>query len=232
MAVSPHRLCRPMVESPRSDGRGWTMAAKHALTDSPVNQQLDELAARAAQGDSFAFATLYQQCNNYVRRIALQVVRHPEDAEDVAQSVWSKLARRLQQYPREVHFTTWVYRVVTNAAIDHVRRRRASREVPLEVAADVQVATDQELVLLQQHLRVELAQALEELRHRHELRARCFELYYLEEMPIGEVAVHLRLSEGTVKSHLYYSRKRIVEDHPALIDLYFAVTERLGRRRL
>jgi RNA polymerase sigma-70 factor (ECF subfamily) len=208
------------------------MATKHAGTDSTADdQKLDELASRAAQGDSSAFAALYQECNDYVRKVALQVVRRPEDAEDVAQIVWSKLAGRLGQYPREVRFTTWLYRVVTNAAIDHARRGQSRRELPLDAAADAQASTDQELTLLQQHLRQELARALEGLRSRHELRARCFELHYLQELPVGEVAAQLRLSEGTVKSHLYYSRKRIVEDHPVLLDLYFALEERMGRRR-
>lgn len=208
------------------------MATKQVRTDSPADdQQLDELAARAAQGDSSAFAALYQQCNDYVRKVALQVVRRPEDAEDVAQSVWGKLARNLQQYPREVRFTTWLYRVVINAAIDHARRGQSRREAPLEDVADARAGNDQELALLQQRLRKELALALEGLRRWHALRARCFELHYLQEVPVGEVAAMLRLPEGTVKSHLYYSRKRLVENHPVLLDLYFAVEERLEGRR-
>jgi hypothetical protein len=51
-------------------------------------------------------------------------------------------------------------------------------------------------------------------------------------LSVAEVAAQLGLSEGTVKSHLFYSRKRLVEDHPVLLDLYFALEERLGRRRL
>jgi RNA polymerase sigma-70 factor, ECF subfamily len=208
------------------------MATKQARTDSPADdEQLGELAERAAQGDAAAFTALYQQCSEYVRKVALQVVRHPEDAEDVAQSVWGKLARNLQQYPREVRFTTWLYRVVVNAAIDHARRGRARRETPLEAVADLRAGNDQELDLLQQRLRKELARALEELRSHHALRARCFELHYLQEVSVGEVAALLRLPEGTVKSHLYYSRKRLVEDHPVLLDLYFAVEERLRGRR-
>jgi RNA polymerase sigma-70 factor (ECF subfamily) len=221
------------------------MNTKQAQAESPADDHnLDEIATNAAQGDSSAFATLYQHCNKYVMKVALHVVRRHEDAEDVAQSVWSKLVLRLGQYPREVHFTTWLYRVVTNAAIDHTRRVQARRELPLNAVADAdetasqhtgarshRAATDQELDLLQRLIREELTRALEDLRHKHTLRAQCFELHYLQELRVGEISAQLHLSEGTVKSHLYYSRKCLVENHPVLLDLYFAVEERLGRIR-
>jgi RNA polymerase sigma-70 factor (ECF subfamily) len=221
------------------------MTTKQARADSPADDHnLDEIATNAAQGDSSAFATLYRHCNNYVIKVALHVVHRHEDAEDVAQSVWTKLVLRLRQYPREVHFTTWLYRVVTNAAIDHTRRGQARREFPLNATADADdaashhsgsrshtAATDQELDLLQRLIQEVLTRALEDLRHKHMMRARCFELHYLQELRIGEIAAQLHLSEGTVKSHLYFSRKCLVEDHPVLLDLYFAVEERLGRIR-
>jgi RNA polymerase sigma-70 factor (ECF subfamily) len=220
------------------------MTTKQAQAESAADdRKLDEIATNAAQGDSSAFATLYQHCNKYVMRVALHVVHRHEDAEDVAQSVWSKLVLRLRQYPREVHFTTWLYRVVTNAAIDHTRRGQARRELPLTAVTAEEAtshhagtrshgaATDQELALLQRLIREELTRALEDLRHKHTLRAQCFELHYLQDLRVGEISAQLHLSEGTVKSHLYYSRKCLVEDHPVLLDLYFAVEERLGRIR-
>ena len=221
------------------------MSTKQARANAPTDDDdLDEIATNAAQGDSSAFATLYQHCNKYVLRVALHVVHRHEDAEDVAQGVWSKLLLRLRQYPREVSFITWLYRVVTNAAIDHTRRGQARRELSLNAVADADdaachhtgsrghsAAADQEISLLQRFIREELGRALEDLRRKHTLRARCFELHYLEELRIDEIAAQLHLSEGTVKSHLYYSRKCLVENHPVLLDLYFAMEERLGRIR-
>lgn len=216
------------------------MTTERAPAESPADDhELDEMATRAAQGDASAFAALYQHCNNYVKKVARRVAGSHEDAEDVAQNVWSKLAPRLRQYPPEVRFTTWLYRVVTNAAIDHKRRGQSRREAPLDDAQEPgarparahDYGAHQELDYLRKRIREELDRALKVFRRRHALRAQCFELHYLREMTVGEIAARLGLSEGTVKSHLYYARKFLVEEHPILLELYSDVEERLGRSR-
>jgi RNA polymerase sigma-70 factor (ECF subfamily) len=233
-----------VVESGGSKVKGTAMTAKQVRADSAADeQQIKEVVARAAQGDPFAFATLYERYHSYVIKTAFYILRRQEDAEDVAHNVWRKLLLHLEQYPREVRFSTWLYRVVCNEAIDHMRRARADRQVQLDAFAEQEATTlsaqaarhrpapDQEIDFLQTRIREELMRALELLQLQHSLRARCFALHYLQEMSVGEIVDQTHLSEGTVKSHLYYARKYLMQEHPILLDLYYALQEKLGKSR-
>lgn len=220
------------------------MGTRQVQADSAEDeQQIQEIVRRAAQGDASAFAILYERYQDYVKNTAFNVIHHPEDAEDVAHNVWRKLLLHLEQYPREARFSTWLYRVVCNEAIDHTRRSRASRQVPLDVfveyetttapaqAARPHLAPDQEIDFLRTRIQEELARAQQQLQLQHSLRARCFALYYLQELSVSEIAEETQLLEGTVKSHLYYARKYLTQAHPVLFDLYFSLQEKLGKSR-
>jgi RNA polymerase sigma-70 factor, ECF subfamily len=200
----------------------------------------EALAVKAAGGDAEAFGALYERYNSYVKRTAGRVLRRQEDAEDVAQTVWSKLLTHLGQYTPEARFTTWLHRVVTHAAIDHTRRTRREQLVLVEPDDDRPadhpasgsihaVPIDQELEYLQKRIASELERAMARLAGRGEARAKCFELYYIREMSVREIGERLGLSEGTVKSHLFYCRREIAENHPALEDLYHALQAKVGR---
>jgi RNA polymerase sigma-70 factor (ECF subfamily) len=200
----------------------------------------EDAAVRAAAGDSEAFGALYERYNAYVKRTARRVVSRPEDAEDIAQTVWSKLLTQLGHYSPEARFTTWLHRVVTHAAIDHTRKNRRERQVFVEPGAEQSedfdhghgvraVPVDQELEYLQRRIASELESALARLRARGAARAVCFELHYGRELSVREIADKTGIAEGTVKSHLYYCRREIAESHPLLEDLYQALQAKIGR---
>jgi RNA polymerase sigma-70 factor, ECF subfamily len=204
--------------------------------------QSEEMAVRASHGDISAFETLYERYNDYVKETALQVLHSHQDAEDVAQNVWSKLLLKLHQYIPKARFSTWLYRVARHAAIDHRRRLHRNREIPLESIEEViceqkhhtflSVSTnhrDQELEFLVKRMYEELHSALEGLQNRNNIRCLCFQLHYFYDMSVEEIAAEIHISEGTVKSHLYLARKYLEEKHPALSDLYFALQEKLER---
>ena len=221
------------------------MTVRQMYADSAEDeQQIQEIVLSAAQGDASAFATLYERYHDYVRNTAFHILHNHEDSEDVAQNVWRKLLRQLEKYPREVRFSTWLYRVVCNEAIDHTRRSRAYRQVHVDAFADegdaaalraqasvCNLAPDQELDLLQTRIREELSHFLVQLQIQHSLRARCFALHYLQGMSVDEITAETHISAGTVKSHLYYARKYLTKEHPILFDLYLAVQEKLGKSR-
>jgi RNA polymerase sigma-70 factor, ECF subfamily len=85
---------------------------------------------RAKQGDEEAVRFLYLRYADNVYGYVCSIVRDEHEAEDVTQQIFAKLMTALQRYePRSVPFSAWILRIAHNAAIDHMRARRA---VPCE----------------------------------------------------------------------------------------------------
>lgn len=84
---------------------------------------------RAAQsGDPEAFERLVRTYDQSVLRIALNVLRSPEDARDVYQEAFLRVYRNLHTFRFDCSFHTWLYRIVTNICLDHLRKRKVRRE--------------------------------------------------------------------------------------------------------
>ena len=85
----------------------------------------DTLARRAAAGDRDAFAALLERHYERIHRVGARVLGDADEAADLAQNVCIGLPARLSSYRGESRFTTWLYRVVVNAARDALRRKHA-----------------------------------------------------------------------------------------------------------
>lgn len=81
------------------------------------------LVERARAGDEAAFARLVARCYDRVYRWALGRTGDPDEADDVTQDVLVRMHRHLGGYRGRAQFTTWLYQITRNAAIDRARRR-------------------------------------------------------------------------------------------------------------
>ena len=82
-----------------------------------------DLIARAAGGDAAAFQALVERHRSMVYRVAYQFAGNHHDAEDIAQDVFIKVYRSLDRFRHDAQLTSWLYRIVMNACIDHRRRQ-------------------------------------------------------------------------------------------------------------
>jgi RNA polymerase sigma-70 factor (ECF subfamily) len=91
---------------------------------------LDEagLIRAAQQGDQDAFERLVRAYDHSVLRIAMNLLRSPEEARDVYQEAFLKVFRNLPSFRFDCSFHTWLYRIVTNICLDHLRRRKVRKE--------------------------------------------------------------------------------------------------------
>jgi RNA polymerase sigma-70 factor (ECF subfamily) len=158
------------------------------------------------EGDREAFRVLFEKYKDRVYSIALYFFRGDEaTAGDVTQQVFLKLFTRIGQFQGESEFTTWLYRLTTNACVDEQRKRR--RFLQFGEATDVKeprgTKTQEDSVA-----RAEVADSVKRAVGLLKPKLRVVMLLkYFEEMSYEEIAAALGCSKGTVASRLNRGHK-------------------------
>jgi len=93
-----------------------------------------ELVERLKGGDEEAFSALLRRHQGKVYRLAMNMTRNVQDAEEVTQDVFLAVSRKLGAFDGRAAFSTWLYRVATNAALMKLRGRRPEPHLPIEEA--------------------------------------------------------------------------------------------------
>src|SRR5215472_2482641 len=93
-----------------------------------VSPQVDSLIRAAQAGDQDAFESLVRTYDQSVLRLAMNLLRSPEDARDVYQEAFLRVYRNIHTFRFDCSFHTWLYRIVTNICLDHLRKRKVRRE--------------------------------------------------------------------------------------------------------
>jgi RNA polymerase sigma-70 factor (ECF subfamily) len=186
--------------------------ASHA----PVDDH--ELVDSARRGDRDAFRTLFQRYHRRAYALALGVVRHDSDALDIVQDAFIKAHRYLDKFEGSSSFYTWLYRIVMNLAIDHLRKHKRNKPVELDEAAlhDAPVADEALLArisggnpgraLMDKQIRARIDAALDTLSENH--RA-VLVMRELDGFSYEEMASVMGCSKGTIMSRLFHARKNM-----------------------
>lgn len=170
-----------------------------------------ELIHAASQGDETAFGELVRMYEKKAYHLALRMCGNAEDAGDVAQDAFLAAWRGLPSFRGESGFSTWLYRLVSNAAIDHLRRTRHQRtlisldddEVNLD-AVDESPSPHESAE--HQDLREAVAQGLQELSLDHRT---ILVMREVQELSYEEISHILSLDMGTVKSRISRARNSL-----------------------
>jgi RNA polymerase sigma-70 factor, ECF subfamily len=179
----------------------------------------------AQEGRELAFRELVRRYERPVFSLVYRMVRDRELAEDLAQDAFIKVLNHIDRYSPEFKFSSWVFKIANNVAIDHLRRRKldtismdgsphATSASAVEASA-FDVAADQENALDEMEAR-ELGDAIEAaIGHlRPEYRS-CIMLRHVEGRSYEEIASTLDLPLGTVKTYIHRARhelRRALED--------------------
>ena len=174
-------------------------AERRPLRDAPDN----ELALAAADGDRDALEALLDRHVDRVHSLCRRLISDPDDALDATQEAMIAVTRGITRFDGRARFTTWLYRVVTNAAIDE-RRRRARRPRPVEVLPDTGSATHDLVAGVADRIDVDdaLERLPEEFRVAVVLRDLC-------DVDYAQIADVLSVPPGTVRSRIARGRAEL-----------------------
>ncbi len=182
--------------------------------------ELDESALiRAAQnGDQDAFARLVRAYDQNVLRLAMNLLRSPEDARDVYQEAFLRVYRNLHNFRFDCSFHTWLYRIVTNLCLDQLRKRKVRKEEssvvgtpegPLDRMDTVQqegVEGNPQRRLFSGELRARIKEVLEQLTPRERM---VFELRHYEGLRLRNIGEALGTTEEAAKNCLFRATQKM-----------------------
>jgi RNA polymerase sigma-70 factor, ECF subfamily len=175
------------------------------------------LVAKAQRGDRAAFRTLFERYHRRAYSLALGVVRNQDDALDVVQDAFIKAHRYLDKFEGQASFYTWLYRIVMNLAIDHIRKHRRRNAVDFTDAVVEDGVSEDALLptmiggnpgrsLMDREIRERVNLALDTLSDNH--RA-VLVMRELDGLSYEEMAAAMECSKGTIMSRLFHARKNM-----------------------
>lgn len=169
-----------------------------------------ELRQKAHAGDQAAFTQLASQNYAALCRHATYLLQDGDSAEDIVQEALLKAYLRIRQYDPERSFSAWSYRIVTNCALDHLRRRKDSRLEDIdEIPADEEnLLLNQEDAALRKEQIATLKKAITQLPGHYQA---VVNLYYWEEKSYDEIAAIMQKPLGTIKIWLYRAKRQLKE---------------------
>jgi RNA polymerase sigma-70 factor (ECF subfamily) len=188
-------------------------AARPAQTTDDLLDAPDDLLFEACRADDArAFRILVNRHGAMVRRLALNILRDEQEAEDAAQEAFVSIWRNRASWRPEARFTTWLYRIAMNKAIDRYRSRRMpteSQEVitqMVDAAVDANDGAEQHQALETKQLSASLRRAMEAL---PKTQRTALALFYFEDLEVAAIAKAMLTSEQSVRALLKRGRQAL-----------------------
>lgn len=166
------------------------------------------------KGDQKAYAELLSRYRESVYFMMLRMCNNKDDAEDLTIEAFGRAFKRLEQYTPNFAFSTWLFKIASNNAIDFLRNKKKSNSLSLdskmendegqEFSKNIKSPTldPEENIIKKQKIDV-LRDVVEKLKPRYK---ELVKMRYYEELSYEEIAVKLDLPVGTVKAQLFRAR--------------------------
>lgn len=184
--------------------------AAEVLRMIPTKESLEpddrQLVEQIRRGDDGAFEALIRRKTSKVYGLCYRVIGNSEDAKDISQLVFIKLWENLGKYDPQYAFDTWLYRMVTNVAIDFMRNKQSRDNAVNSNLRLVKTAVDPEQTVTVQRKEVEAVfGAVSSVLSPKQKTI--FVMSEMEDLRSSEIAKILGCRESTVRNHLFNARK-------------------------
>jgi RNA polymerase sigma-70 factor, ECF subfamily len=208
--------------------------ATSSSADRLVAEEDAVVVAAAKTGDGSAFELLVRRNKEKIFSLAQRMTRNREDAEDVVQQSFQKAFINLKKFEGDSLFSTWLTRIAINEALMLLRRKRGSREVPIQTNTGEETALPLDIPdhdpnpedrFIQREQERILSVAVSELTPG---MRKAIELRELRELSTGETAKVMGLSVGAVKARVFHGRRKLRQT----LKRYVESTRTYGTRAL
>jgi RNA polymerase sigma-70 factor (ECF subfamily) len=185
----------------------------------PIRVDDSRLIRQAQEGDTLAFEQLVRQYDRAVLRLATHMTGSPEDGQDIYQEAFLRAYINLGSFRFECSFFTWLYRIVANLCLDHLRKKSSrgrgltttlssdgEERNPVDRIADQSSGASPERSVFGRELREHIVRAMTRLSPRERV---VFELKHYHGMRLRTVADMLNTTEGTIKNTLFRATHKL-----------------------
>ena len=172
------------------------------------------------EGNQKAYAELLQRYRESVFFMMMKMCNNKDDAEDLTIEAFGRAFKRLEQYSPDFAFSTWLFKIASNNAIDFLRKKKQKYAISLDNKGENSVGTDHSANIKSGTLDPEehfiRKQKIENLRYLVDnLKPKykeMIELFYFQELSHEEISKKLNLPIGTIKAQLFRARDLLYND--------------------
>lgn len=174
-----------------------------------ANNDDDYYIKKILEGDSNSFGVIVERYQNMVFALALKMLKHREESEEVSQDTFIKVYKSLSKFNGESKFSTWIYRIAYNTCLDRIKKNsKYNNDVEINDVTSNEIFQAENIFdsLENKERSIIIKECMDKLPEDERV---IMHLFYFEELSLKEIVDIVSLNEGNVKVKLFRGRKKL-----------------------
>ena len=161
------------------------------------------------EGDSISFGVIVERYQNMVFTLALKMLKHREESEEVSQDTFIKIYKSLSKFNGESKFSTWIYRIAYNTCLDRIKKNsKYNNDVEINDVTSNEIFQASTIFdsLENKERSIIIKECMDKLPEEERV---IMHLFYFEELSLKEIVEIVSMTEGNIKVKLFRARKKL-----------------------